>query len=276
KYLPEFSQLKDSAGNPVSITLRQCLIHSAGLSEVSGAEAEKITTLAELITVILTKPVQFAPGSQWRYSQTGINTAARVVEVVSGKSFPEFLDERLFRPLGMKDTTFYPTQEQLPRIASSYLKGPDGKLEKTPIRFLGSKPITDRNRYPLANGGLFSTASDYLRFCQMVLQRGSFDGKTYLKPESVKLMTTVQSGELKTGFLPGNAWGLGWCIVRNPEGVTATLSPGTFGHGGVYGTQAWIDPVKQRIHLLMVQRADFLNSDGSDVRRGFHEAYSQP
>lgn len=276
KYLPEFSQLKDSAGHPVSITLRQCLIHSAGLSEVSGAEAEKITTLAELITVILTKPVQFAAGSQWRYSQTGINTAARVVEVVSGKSFPDFLDERLFRPLGMKDTTFYPAQEQLPRIASSYLKGPDGKLVKTPIRFLGSKPITDRNRYPLANGGLFSTASDYLRFSQMILQRGSFDGKTYLKPDSVKLMTTVQSGDLKTGFLPGNAWGLGWCIVREPEGVTATLSTGTFGHGGAYGTQAWIDPVKQRIHLLMVQRADFPNSDGSDVRRGFHEAYSQP
>lgn len=276
KYLPEFSQLKDPAGNPVSITIRQCLIHSAGLSEVTAAEAETITTLAELMPVILTKTVQFAPGSQWRYSQTGINTAARVVEVVSGKLFPEFLDERLFRPLGMKDTTFYPTEDQVPRIASTYLKGPDHKLEKTPIRFLGEKPVTDRSRYPLANGGLFSTASDYVRFCQMILHQGSFEGKTYLKPESVKLMTTVQSGELKTGFLPGNAWGLGWCIVREPEGVTATLSPGTFGHGGAYGTQAWIDPVKQRIHLLMVQRADFSNSDGSDVRRGFHEAYSQP
>lgn len=276
KHLPEFARLKDGSGNPVSITIRQCLTHSAGLSEVSGAETENIKTLAELMPAIINKPVQFAPGTEWRYCQTGINTAARIVEVVSGKSFPDFLDERLFRPLGMKDTTFYPTKDQLPRIACSYLKGADGKLQKTPIRFLGEKSITDRNRYPLANGGLFSTAGDYLKFSRMILNHGSYGGKSYLKPESVKLMTTVQSGNLKTGFLPGNAWGLGWCIVREPLDVTATLSPGTFGHGGVYGTQAWIDPVKQRIHLLFVQRADFPNSDGSDVRRGFHEAYSAP
>ena len=276
KYLPEFARLKDAGGNPVSISIRQCLTHSAGLSEVGGAEAENIKTLAELMPAILDKPVQFAPGTEWRYCQTGINTAARIVEVVSGKSFPEFLDERLFRPLGMKDTTFYPTKEQLPRIASSYLRGTDGNLQKTPIRFLGGKSLTDHDRYPLANGGLFSTAGDYLNFCRMILNQGSFGGKSYLKPESVKLMTTVQSGDLKTGFLPGHAWGLGWCIVCDPIGVTAPLSPGTYGHGGVYGTQAWIDPVQRRIHLLFVQRADFSNSDGSDVRRGFHEAYSTP
>ena len=87
-------------------------------------------------------------------------------------------------------------------------------------------------------------------------------------------MTTIQTGDIKTGFTPGNSWGLGWCVVREPQGVTAMLSPGTFGHGGAYGTQAWIDPKTKRIYLLMVQRANFPNSDASEVRRGFQEAAS--
>ncbi len=105
----------------------------------------------------------------------------------------------------------------------------------------------------------------------MILSGGEHEGRRYLKPESIKLMTTVQTGELKTGFTDGNGWGLGCCVVRAPQGVTAMLSPGTFGHGGAYGTQAWIDPAKRRIYLLMVQRSDFPNSDASDVRRAFQE-----
>ena len=108
----------------------------------------------------------------------------------------------------------------------------------------------------------------------MVLRGGELDGKRYLKPESVKQMTTIETGELKTGFTPDNGWGLGWCVVRESQGITAMLSPGTFGHGGAYGTQAWIDPVKKRIYLLMVQRANFANSDASEVRMGFQQAAS--
>jgi CubicO group peptidase (beta-lactamase class C family) len=106
----------------------------------------------------------------------------------------------------------------------------------------------------------------------MLLNQGSLDGRQYLKPESVKLMTTIQTGDLKTGFTEGNGWGLGCCVVRKPQGVTAVLSPGTFGHGGAYGTQAWIDPVKQVIYVLMVQRSNFPNADASDVRKAFQEA----
>jgi CubicO group peptidase (beta-lactamase class C family) len=84
-------------------------------------------------------------------------------------------------------------------------------------------------------------------------------------------MTGVQTGALKTGFTEGNGWGLGWCVVRQPQGVTAMLSPDTFGHGGAYGTQAWIDPAKKRIYILMIQRADFPNADGTAVRRAFQE-----
>jgi CubicO group peptidase (beta-lactamase class C family) len=106
----------------------------------------------------------------------------------------------------------------------------------------------------------------------MVLGGGVLDGTRYVSAESVKLMTSIQTGDLETGFTPGNGWGLGWCVIREPQEVTALLSPGTYGHGGAHGTQAWIDPEKGRIHILMVQRANFPNADASGVRRAFHEA----
>ncbi len=272
KHLPGFRDLKDASGNVVSITIRQCLTHSSGLSEVSIPETADVDTLAGLMPLIVAKPLRFAPGSKWEYSQTGINTAARIVEVVSGESFPDFLEKRFFKPLGMKDSTFYPNAAQLARLAISYDRPDGGTLRPVKLGFLGGKDLADPKRYPRANGGLFSTARDYARFCRMILRGGELDGRRYLKPESVKLMTTVQSGSLQTGFTPGNAWGLGWCVIREPQGVSAALSPGTFGHGGMFGTQAWIDPVKQRFHILLIQRAGLPNSDGSDIRRAFHEA----
>jgi CubicO group peptidase (beta-lactamase class C family) len=272
KYIPAFKDLKDAAGRPVTVTIKQCLTHSAGLSELSPQESGDILTLEALMPLIVAKPVKFEPGSKWEYCQTSINTAARVVEVVSGEAFPEFLEKHLFGPLGMKDTTFYPDEKQMARIATSYKRTAAGELEKTGLKFLGNNPISSNQRLPYANGGLFSTAEDYGRFARMILRGGELDGRRYLKEESVKQMTTVQSGDLKTGFTPGNGWGLGCCVVREPQGVTAALSPGSFGHGGAYGTQAWIDPVKGRAYILMVQRADFPNSDGSEVRKAFQEA----
>jgi CubicO group peptidase (beta-lactamase class C family) len=106
----------------------------------------------------------------------------------------------------------------------------------------------------------------------MLLNNGSLDGKQYLKPETVKQMGAVHSGELKTGFTQGNAWGLGVCVIREPAGVSAALSPGSFGHGGAYGTQGWVDPVKKVAYVLMVQRSNFPNSDNSDVRKAFQDA----
>ncbi|MEO5716212.1 MAG: serine hydrolase domain-containing protein [Luteolibacter sp.] len=272
KYLPEFT------GDKAGITIKQCLTHSSGLSDVTGEETKGVTTLKDLVPVFTAKPLVFPPGSKWQYCQTGINTVARIVEVVSGKSFPDFLQERLCGPLGMKDTTFYPDEAEIARIASAYKRTDDGKLEKAAITFLGGKSIADKDRYPLANGGLFSTAEDYLKFSKMILNGGESGGKRYLKEETVKRMTSVQSGDLVAGFVPGSAWGLGWSIVREPQGVTAALSPGTYGHGGLFGTQAAIDPVKKRIYLLFIQRANFGNqggADGSDIRREFLNAAAQ-
>jgi CubicO group peptidase (beta-lactamase class C family) len=272
KYLPEFAKLQTADGSPARVTIRHLLTHTSGMSELSSEQEREVKNLAGLIPLYVAKPVRFTPGSKWAYCQSGINTAARVVEVVSGEPFDEFLSRHLFAPLGMKDTTFYLSPEQLPRLATPYRRTAQGELKEASNFILHGKNPTSRDRFPAANGGLYSTAPDYVRFAQMILRGGEYGGTRFVKPESVKLMTSLQTGELKTGFTDGCGWGLGWCVVREPKGVTAMLSPGTFGHGGAYGTQAWIDPQKGRIYLLMVQRANFPNSDASDVRRAFQEA----
>ncbi|HXE52901.1 MAG TPA: serine hydrolase domain-containing protein [Tepidisphaeraceae bacterium] len=272
KYIPELAELKDSDGKPARITLKHLLTHTSGMvDEAPGDVLRSAKTLADLIPVYARSPLQFEPGSRWKYCQSGINSLGRVVEIVSGKSLPDFFQKRIFQPLGMKDTTFYPTEEQAKRIAMSYRKNGD-ELTEAPNFLLQSHRVTSRDRYPAANGGLYSTASDYGRFCQTLLNGGTFQGHKILKPETVQMMRTVQTGDLKTGFTPGDAWGLGVCIVVHPQGVTAMLSVGTFGHGGAYGTQAWIDPVKGVIYVLMVQRANFPNSDDSPVRKAFQQA----
>jgi CubicO group peptidase (beta-lactamase class C family) len=275
KYLPEFKELKTKDGTPAKLVIRHLLTHTSGMGEITPAQARESKKLADVIPLYVAKPVAFTPGSKWAYCQSGINTGGRIAEVVTGKPLDKLLKERLFDPLGMKDTTFYLTEEQLTRLAKSYRRSDKGDLDETPVAFLNGKSPVSTDRFPAPNGGLFSTASDYARFCQMVLRGGELGGKRFLKPETVKLMTTVRTEDLKTGFTPGNGWGFGWCIVREPQGITAMLSPGSFGHGGAYGTQAWIDPAKKRIYILMVQRANFPNSDASDVRKGFQETASE-
>jgi CubicO group peptidase (beta-lactamase class C family) len=269
KYLPEFRNLKDAEGNDVSITIKQCLMHTSGLSDLTAEEEKGLLTLQDLMPLIVAKPILFPSGSEWRYCQSSINTAGRIVEVVSGKTLPEFFEERLFNPLGMKDTSFYPGEDQARRLTPPHKRTPGGNLEKTNNHYLDVSLPTPQNLYPLANGGLFSTATDYARFAQMILRGGESGGKRYLKEESVKQMTTAQTGDLAAGFIPGSAWGIGWSIIREPQGVSADLSSGSFGHGGAFGTQAWIDPRKERIYLLMIQRADIGNSDASEIRRTF-------
>ncbi|OAI53369.1 hypothetical protein AYO44_16015 [Planctomycetaceae bacterium SCGC AG-212-F19] len=272
KYLPEFKGLKTADGQPARVTIRHLLTHTSGMGEITAAQARACKTLADVIPLYVAKPVGFTPGSKWVYCQSGINTAGRIAEVVAGEPLDKLLAKRLFDPLGMKDTTFYLTEQQLPRLARSYRGTAKGELEPTEIGFLNGQAPTSVDRFPAPNGGLFATAPDYARFCQMILRGGELDGKRYLKPESVKLMTTIQTASLKTGFTEGNGWGLGWCVVREPQGITAMLAPGTFGHGGAYGTQAWIDPEVKRVYILMVQRANFPNADASEVRRGFQES----
>ena len=279
KYLPEFSKLKTPSGQPANLTVTQILTHTSGLGEASGPEAQRAKTLADLVPIWLAAPMQYEPGARWKYTQSGINAAARIVEVISGMTFDAFLQKRLFDPLGMRDTTFYPTDEQRRRLVTAYAKNKEtGLLEPVPPR----PEFGPRDRPPQGNGGLYSTARDYARFCQMLLNNGTLEGRRFLSPAAMKFLNTPQTGDLPTGFFQteafGNrganyAWGLGTCLLRNPhEGVAAMLSPGSYGHGGAWGTQAWIDPTKGVAYLLMVQRSNFPNSDASDVRRAFQQA----
>jgi CubicO group peptidase (beta-lactamase class C family) len=279
KYLPEFAGLKTPSGKPANLTLTHILTHTSGLGEASGPAAQAARTLADLVPIWLSAKMQFEPGAEWRYCQSGINLAGRIVEVVSGMTFDVFLQKRLFDPLGMRDTTFYPTDAQRARLATAYAR------QKETGRLGAVAPRTEygtRMRPPQGNGGLFSTAGDYARFCQMLLGQGTFAGQRILSPAAVQVLSSVHTGDLPTGFFRSDAygqrgrnygWGIGTCILRTPhDGVAAILSPGSFGHGGAWGTQAWIDPVKGVAYVLMVQRSNFPNSDASDVRAAFQQA----
>jgi CubicO group peptidase (beta-lactamase class C family) len=279
KYLPEFGNLRTPSGKPANLTITQILTHTSGLGEAGGPALKDAKTLADLVPLWLAAPMQYEPGAKWKYTQSGINAAARIVEVVSGQTFDAFLQKRLFDPLGMKDTTFYPTDAQRARLATAYAKDKDtGALTPVPPR----ADFGTRGRPPQGNGGLYSTAPDYARFCQMLLGGGSRDGHRILSDAALKFLSTPQTGDLPTGFFQNDTsgqrgknygWGIGTSILRTPhEGVAAMLSPGSFGHGGAWGTQAWCDPVKGVAYVLMVQRANFPNSDASDVRRAFQEA----
>jgi len=280
KYLPEFANLKTPSGQPANLTLIQILTHTSGLGEAGGPAAREAKTLADLVPLWLAAPMQFEPGSRWSYCQSGINAAGRVVEVVSGMSFDAFLDKRLFQPLGMKSTTFYPGASERARQVTAYAKNATtGSLEAVPPR----PEFGPRDRPPQGNGGLYSTAEDYGRFCQMLLGGGRFQGVRYLSEASMKQLSTPQTPEtLPTGFFQNDTygrrglnygWALGTCVLKAPhDGVPAMLSPGTFGHGGAWGTQAWVDPVRGVAYVLMVQRSNFPNSDASEVRRVFQQA----
>jgi len=278
KYLPEFANLKTPSGKPANLTIRQILTHTSGLGEASATDAKKAKTLADLVPLWLATPMQYEPGAKWQYTQSGINAAARIVEVVSGMTFDAFLQKRLFDPLGMKHTTFYLTPKLRSQLVTAYAKNKEtGLLEPVPPREDFGPP----DRPPQGNGGLFSTAPDYASFCQMLLSGGTFQGHRYLTPAAMQFLMTPQTGELPTGFFQNAAggnhgtnygWGIGTCILLAPhEGVASMLSPGSYGHGGAWGTQAWIDPVKGVAYVLMVQRSNFPNSDASEVLREFQQ-----
>lgn len=264
KYIPAFEAVALRDGKPKQpITLRHCLTHTAGL----GGSQQNEGSLKDSIEKLAARPLDFEPGTKWQYSP-GLSVCGRVVEVVSGQPYEDFLAERIFQPLHMADTTFHPTAAQQARLAALYQPGEGGQSLARATHWLTD---LSPDKSPNPSGGLFSTASDMARFYQMILNRGEWDGRRIVSAAAVEQMTKIQTGDLVTGFTDGNAWGLGWCLVRQPQGVTAMLSPGSFGHGGAFGTQGWVDPHRQLIFVLMIQRTGFGNSDGADIRRVFQE-----
>jgi CubicO group peptidase (beta-lactamase class C family) len=224
------------------ILVREILSHTSGLPFKSAAQpgALDLLPLKDAVRSFASEPLIFQPGTSYSYSNEGINTAARIIEVVTGMPYEQFTQERLFTPLGMRDTTFWPTPEQIGRLAKSYkLDTRVNDLAEQPVDQL-TYPLDDRqHRYPMPAGGLFSTAADLSIFCRMILNGGVLDGKRYISQASLHQMTTEQNGGLgKTSY------GFGWSILASG-----------FGHGGAYKNSMEIDPAKGRILIFMVQQS---------------------
>lgn len=282
KYLPEFAgqTLVAEKGKEATtlkkpsrpVKLRDLLTHTSGVANypvgVNDVYTKRDRTLAETALATALQPLQFEPGSRWSYSNPGIDTLGRVIEVVSGESYESFLQKRVFNPLGMKDTTFYPTKEQLARLATTYAEGKDGKLAANPNTLIA---LPADPKHPIPAGGLVSCGADLANLYRMMLNGGEWNGKRVLSAKAVAEMTKLQTGDIATGFVPGMGFGYGWAHVREPQGVTAMLSAGSYGHGGAFGTQGWIDPKQDVFVVLLIQRTGLKNADASPMRQALQE-----
>jgi CubicO group peptidase (beta-lactamase class C family) len=272
KYLPEFNSMTLANGGAPRrpATIADLLAHMSGVANPTPDSLGRNPTLGETSAAIANQPLHFEPGSEWKYG-LGLTVAGRIVEVVSGQPFDRFLEERIFRPLEMHDTTFYPTAEQRSRLATIYKLDRESK-QLVPAASALNHATDQERRAPNPSGGLCSTAPDYFRFLQMIANLGELNGRRILSPTLVKKMILLRTGDLRAGHSEGMGWALGWGIVREPTGLTAALSPSSYGHGGAFGTQAWIDPQRDAVLILMIARSDMNAVQESEVRGAFATA----
>lgn len=286
KYLPEFKTamvvaekdeghvlLKKPKRAP---TLRDCLRHTSGMpfgSTLENPTIDKLYLKDAVRSYVLT-PLEYEPGARYVYSNAGINTAGRVIEVVSGTSYEDFMARRLFAPLGMTGTTWRPTGEQLKRVAKTYKPGKGGTgLEAMPIVHL-AQPLSDPARQPCPGGGLFSTAPDVAAFGQMVLRGGTAaDGKRLLSEAAVRELTGTQTGALLNSGKGEGGYGLGFSTTRKAKSDGPAVA-GPCGHGGAYATNLWVDPDKNLVLVYLVQHAGF-PGDGGKARGAFEKAATE-
>jgi len=279
KYIPAFAAVKVYAGGSAAapvlhdperpMTLADLLTHTSGLTYgfIGNTPADSIYrraglnnphwTLAQLSDSLAHLPLAFSPGSRWNYGYS-IDVLARVVEVVSGMTFDRYLDSAVFRPLGMSLTAFHVTPAMEGHVTTAYMRGVDGKLQPTVPAI--APEFTPEGRMLSGGGGLLSTASDYLRFAQMLLNGGELDGHRVLKRETVALM---MRNHLPAGLTPippvtpdwppgRNGFGYGGA-VRVDSDTALPGSPGTFRWAGAASTFFWIDPQADLVAMVWTQ-----------------------
>ena len=271
RHIPELARLKvytgkNDDGTPKledarrAMTMRELMTHTGGLAYILNPnnpvdkmiiDANLLNSRAPLQAMIdgLGKmPLLAQPGTRWSYS-IGVDVQGYLVEKFSGMPFADFLRTRLFEPLGMKDTAFYVPKEKLSRHALVHT-GAGPALAVDPNR----PDPTVVPVGPSGGGGLFSTASDYARFCEMLLQGGQFNGVRLLAPRTVEMMRTnhVNPDPLKT-MAPGTGWGMDFQVVMDAAAAGDSVSTGTFSWFGIAGTWFWIDPVADLAFVGMVQ-----------------------
>lgn len=283
RHLPEFrglwmntskpgEQERRQVRPPRAITLRDLLTHTSGMignppEGIRELYSKMHLTLAEAVTIYSQQPLDFEPGTKWQYSNPGIATLGRVIEVASGQPFEKFLSERIFQPLGMKDSFVFVPQDKIDRIAMVY-KRVDGKLQRSGSDILGGDPSQYRrgSKYSAPEFGMYSTASDLVALYQMMLNGGTYNSKRLLSRASVNLMTTLHTGSIEpAGHSTGMGYGLAWTVVRDPLGTLQLQSEGSYGHGGAFGTQGWIDPQKDMVGVFLIQRSAGGAPDESNV-----------
>ena len=260
KYIPKLKELwvvEKMEGDRMTlvkakapVTVRQVMSHTSGFPFLSPQEP-KIDTmpLREKISVYAQTPLIAEPGTKYQYSNIGINIAGYIIEAVSKMPYEEFLQKRLFDPLGMTDTTFWLTPEQEARLARCYRPNAEtSELTPCPVGFM-SYPFTDRaNRFAEPGGGLFSTAHDVTRFCQMLLNGGTLDGKRLLSDAAVRALGTKQTGD----------------AVPTEYGLGFEVHGWGFRHGGAQGTFMQIDTQNGFVTVYLVQHAGFFKDKEKD------------
>ena len=246
------------------ITIQDLLTHTSGLANgfegpagdyVRRANLPTGGSLAERIKRVAGLPLNFQPGTQWEYSpSTGFDTLGRIVEILSGLSLEQFFQQRIFAPLGMKDTFFTIPQDRLADVAALYTKNEQGLVKAAP-----GAPPQPGVQYFSGAGGLTSSAQDYLQFAQMLLNGGQWNGVRLLSRKTVELMTSNAIGNLDLrnymdGAQPLRGYGFGLGVrVRRSTGASGWMgSVGDFGWAGANGTYFWIDPKEQLIGIVLM------------------------
>ena len=275
KFLPEYKGLKlntcggragfacQSTSPARPINLEDLMTHTSGLpSSVDLSHGERPASLAESVTLGGKLRLLFDPRTKWSYSNIGIDILGRVVEIVSGQPFDRFLQDRIFGPLGMKDTYFGIKESSRQRLASLY-KTEGGNL--VPVE---AEWGTGHTEFPSPAGGLISTAKDLFRFNEMMRQAGRLGSTRVLSRAAVLAMIMSHTGDLEAGWSPGLGHGYGYEVVRNVEGMYRFNSLGSFMKGGAYRTYEWVDPAKGLVGIILMQRADG-GSDTADEINSF-------
>ena len=285
RHLPEFADVRvfaglDADGAPILVapdhapTMRELMTHTAGLIygfdgsdpvTLAYREAKLLDSpdLADMSRRMATLPLAYQPGSEWRYSLS-MDLQGAVIERLTGQSIAAFMQERIFAPLGMIDTDFYTPPEKRERLASLYFKQGDGPLVAIPNPF---RPDHDSPpALALGGGGLVSTALDYARFAQMLLDRGEYAGHRIVSAEALALMMTNQLPDVmletrfKAGhhqFRPGFGYGFNGVVITDPDLADLPVGTGTYFWDGAAGTWFWVDPVDDLLFVGMVQMLSY-------------------
>jgi CubicO group peptidase (beta-lactamase class C family) len=288
RFIPQFANMKVAVARPGSggsegpgfytvpaqrpITIKDLLTHTSGLgsgpmgdSEIARVARKEGEKLSDYIPRLGGTALEFQPGSRWTYSPgAGFETLGRIIEIASGLPLDQFFQTRVFDPLGMRDITFWPTDAQMPRVATVYTRTPNGLAKAaTP------NDTISRNNYFRGSGGLYSTAEGYAPLGLMLANGGELNGKRVLSRKSVEMLSAVHVLDTLPGRPAGEGYGLSVRVVTNHAARGTLLSDGTYGWSGAQGTHFFVDPKEQLVGILMVQ------TPNNEVRNEFEDLVAQ-